>query len=536
MLDYAVRDYEGFRTAMIAKLQELLPSYTDTSSSDAGIVIIETMAYMLDLISYYLDVVSGEVFLETAQERASVIKLTSVLGYSLQGNSPAKFYQVFEITPQALDYTIPAGTRVKTPETDSEPSEFYELDADVVIAAGDTGIEKPAATYTYQSLVTHGYTVTQDILGSSNASANQKFRMNYYPLAVDATNDDYFILLIDEGTGFIKWNRVDSFIDSISTDKDYILSTDENDISSITLGDGTNGKIPLLYNEGITATYRVGGGVIGNVANEAISELEVPLPEVLSTFNFGTADTLGIDKETVEQAKIHALALARAMWRAVTLTDYEDLAISELSSRKASAIFNTANYITTDGTIVLKKDEIVLNTPVSSGGGTVGHYYKAVTALGSTALATEDYSVTADWTDVTNYVCVYLLPELTTELATADETAAETLYTERQVMGTYYNVNSPVYLEQDITITAKTTSDYVNADLEVLLETLAADLLAVGMYDFGADLNASNLVVALSEVEGIYSITVTDPASDVEVDENTIIIAGTIGATVTGGT
>ena len=57
-IDYTSRDYEAYRTLMIEKLQEKMPEYTDTSSTDAGIVIIEALANGLDILSLYSDIIS----------------------------------------------------------------------------------------------------------------------------------------------------------------------------------------------------------------------------------------------------------------------------------------------------------------------------------------------------------------------------------------------------------------------------------------------------------------------------------------------
>ena len=39
-IDYTSRDYAAFKDLMINKLREKMPEYTDTSETDAGIVII----------------------------------------------------------------------------------------------------------------------------------------------------------------------------------------------------------------------------------------------------------------------------------------------------------------------------------------------------------------------------------------------------------------------------------------------------------------------------------------------------------------
>ena len=62
-IDYTSRDYEAFRELLIQKLQEKMPEYTDTSETDAGIVILEALANGLDVLSLYLDIIANSLFL-----------------------------------------------------------------------------------------------------------------------------------------------------------------------------------------------------------------------------------------------------------------------------------------------------------------------------------------------------------------------------------------------------------------------------------------------------------------------------------------
>lgn len=62
----------------------------------------------------------------------------------------------------------------------------------------------------------------------------------------------------------------------------------------------------------------------------------------------------------------------------------------------------TSNYWTTaDGTQTIALNDIVYNSPASTGNGTTGHYYKALAAHGSTDLSAENYGNKNKWLDVT---------------------------------------------------------------------------------------------------------------------------------------
>ena len=125
-LDYSTRDYEGFRTDLIKGLQQRIPEYTDTSQTDAGIVILELLAHNLDLLSYYNDKTANEVYLDTAKERSNIIMLAKMLGYVFDDGRPSEFKQVFEIIPQDTDFIIPRGYIVKTTESTVEPRYYLK--------------------------------------------------------------------------------------------------------------------------------------------------------------------------------------------------------------------------------------------------------------------------------------------------------------------------------------------------------------------------------------------------------------------------
>ena len=183
-VDYTTRDYDSFRADMITRLQQKIPEYTDTSSTDFGIVLIELLAHGLDILSYYNDRVAKEMFLDTATERDSVVSIaTNILGYEVQENTPAQFYQVFEIQPRDYVTRIPRGTIVKTVTDDEDIEEAVKFETleDVYIPAGCTGLEKDVeGEYLYKVLVEQGESRYSEILGTSTGEPNQEF---YVPSA-----------------------------------------------------------------------------------------------------------------------------------------------------------------------------------------------------------------------------------------------------------------------------------------------------------------------------------------------------------------
>ena len=325
-VDYTNRDYAGFRQDMITRLQQLIPEYTDTSDSDAGIVLIDLLAHGLDIVSYYNDKVANEVFLPTARERSSVMMIAQgILGYEVKENKPSKVYQVFEIIPVDEVTVIPAGTLLRTKAQYGEESLYFETDADLVIPANCTGIEKEGKEYLYKVSCTQGYTVKNDLLGTSDGTQNQTFIVPRKGVIKDSVR----VFVKGENGILEEWKRVSNFINSDPMAKHYIVTLDENNIATVHFGNGRSGKIPAIHTDGITVTYRVGGGTSGNVSPKVISRTDENLAYVVNTFNPAEPYVWGVDRETLEEIKLNASSSFKTQWSCITTEDYADILKAE---------------------------------------------------------------------------------------------------------------------------------------------------------------------------------------------------------------
>lgn len=361
-VDYSTRDYEGFRSDMIRGLQERIPEYTDTSQTDAGIVLIELLAHNLDLLSYYNDKTANEVYLDTAKERSNIIMLAKMLGYVFNDGRPSEFKQVFEIIPQDTDFVIPKGYVVKTTESTVEPEVLFETDFELVIPKGCVGNEKDGdGNYLYLANVVQGYTITDEVVGTSNETPNQTFYLNHAPVIKDSIS-----LNITESTGLTEeWTRVDNFLNSSPTDKHFTVTIDASDRGIITFGNGKSGKIPTAYSEGIVATYRVGGGEVGNVSPYSINQAEQKLSGLVRTYNPYSATVLGVDKEEDDIIRVKAKSHFNSTWGAITLNDYKEVAKSlvevlDATSTKGNTDFDVIVTLLPKGYTKMTEQELTL--------------------------------------------------------------------------------------------------------------------------------------------------------------------------------
>jgi hypothetical protein len=170
-------------------------------------------------------------------------------------------------------------------------------------------------------------TVTDELLGASKGTPNQKFKLANAPVFLDR-----FDLQVDEGEGFQSWKMVRDFAASTREDRHFTLATTAGEVA---FGDGEQGKIPsrLPVPEDPetdqpnikAANYRWGGGAGGNAGANKITSLETSVPFVDSVTNLRPAIG-GQDEESVDNAKLRAPETIRTRSRAVTGPDFEFLA------------------------------------------------------------------------------------------------------------------------------------------------------------------------------------------------------------------
>jgi len=101
---YTSRELESIREDLVEYAKRYYPdTFKDFSDASFGALMIDTVAYVGDMLSFYLDYQANESFLDSAVEANNVIRLAKEHGYKFQGAASA----VGEVTFYAL---IPANS------------------------------------------------------------------------------------------------------------------------------------------------------------------------------------------------------------------------------------------------------------------------------------------------------------------------------------------------------------------------------------------------------------------------------------------
>ena len=82
VINYASRDFESIRRNLIDYVKRYYPdSFKDFNSAGFGSLVLDTVAYVGDVLSFYADYQLNETFLDTASEYDNVVKIARQLGY-----------------------------------------------------------------------------------------------------------------------------------------------------------------------------------------------------------------------------------------------------------------------------------------------------------------------------------------------------------------------------------------------------------------------------------------------------------------------
>lgn len=133
-INYLAKDYGSFRSILLDRLNQLLPSWGATSEADMGIVLAELIAYIGDQLSYRQDAVATEAYLLTARSRISLRRHALLVDYPVHDGCNARAWMQLTVN---TDFTLnQSGTEFYT-KTPGMPSSLSGSDNEqIALAAG----------------------------------------------------------------------------------------------------------------------------------------------------------------------------------------------------------------------------------------------------------------------------------------------------------------------------------------------------------------------------------------------------------------
>lgn len=108
-IKYLDRDFESIRQSLLEHAQRYYPnSFQDFSEAGFGSLMLDTVSYVGDILSFYLDYQANESYLSTAAEYDNIVKLARQIGYKMNV-SPSSYGQA------SLYVLVPANAEGNAP-------------------------------------------------------------------------------------------------------------------------------------------------------------------------------------------------------------------------------------------------------------------------------------------------------------------------------------------------------------------------------------------------------------------------------------
>jgi len=129
-ISYRIGTFATFREAMLEAIAQeaTLGGLTTRESDDAAITILELFAAAGDVLSFYNERIANELYLRTARERDSLLRLTRLLGYRLRPGLAAQTMLSFALDAGA-ETRIRKGLKVMSvPGQDEKPQTFETIE------------------------------------------------------------------------------------------------------------------------------------------------------------------------------------------------------------------------------------------------------------------------------------------------------------------------------------------------------------------------------------------------------------------------
>ena len=179
----------------------------------------------------------------------------------------------------------------------------------------------------------HSQPVGEEYVGTSTGKPDQAFTASHTPVLPRTAFETLEVVADGAGGNQVtQWLEVADFVDSGPTDTHFTWDSYNGEIRFgplIRYPDGTRRQHGATPGEGAAIRltgYRTGGGAAGNVGAGTLTGLRSAIPFVTGVTNLVGASG-GVDAETIENAKRRGPQSVRAGGRAVTVTDFERLAV-----------------------------------------------------------------------------------------------------------------------------------------------------------------------------------------------------------------
>ena len=291
--------------------------------------ILDVLAYNTYITSYNANMVTNEVFIDTATLRENIVSLARNIGYTPRPRQAARatvsfFVDTSNISPAPASITLKKGPVAASATGFGNQSFVFSILSDITVPVYD-GIASFTDVSVYEgTLLTETFTY-------STRTPNEKFILPNIGIDTDLIN--VIVKPTESSSIEVIHTSQNSLFDVKSDSKVYYLQEVEDERYQIFFGDGIFGKA-LEDGNFISVDYIISSGDSANGISQFNFAGKIQYTRNASTYNItsgisllttGVTSSGGEEIESVDSVRKFAPRIYASQNRAITANDYESL-------------------------------------------------------------------------------------------------------------------------------------------------------------------------------------------------------------------
>ena len=328
LVNFTDLDFDQIKTSLKDYLREN-SNFTDYNFEGSNLSnIIDVLAYNTYINSYNANMVSNEVFIDSATLRENVVALARNIGYTPRSRTAAKaiisfFVDTTGFTTKPVTLTIKKGIVTTSASVFGSESYSFAIPSDITVPVVD-GI----ATFS-NVVIYEGTFLTSNFTVSSETPAPPS-RYTLENPNIDTSTLEVSVRDTQSSTSSKKFIFSDTLIEVTDTSRVYFLQEVEDQRYELIFGDGVFGEklkslnyIDVSY---LTTSGEGGNGISSFTFNGRIVDNNNNLVSTgISILSTVSESVGGKEIESVDSIKRYAPKIYSTYNRAVTAGDYEAL-------------------------------------------------------------------------------------------------------------------------------------------------------------------------------------------------------------------
>jgi hypothetical protein len=328
LVNFTNLDFDQIKTSIKDYLRSN-SNFTDYDFEGSNLSsLIDVLAYNTYISSYNANMISNEVFLDSATLRENVVSLARNIGYVPRSRTAARasisfFVDTTNFVPEPITLTIKKGVICTSSNTFGSESYSFILPADVTVP-----VVNGIALFEDVKIYEGTFLTSSFIVESENPSPPQRF-------ILDNANIDTSLISVSvkdtqASSTSRKFSLANSLLSVTSSSRVFFIQEIEDQRCELIFGDGVFGQKlePLNY---IEVSYVITSGESGNGVSSftfngrILDNNNRTITNGISLVTTNISSEGGKEIESIESIKKYAPRIYASQNRAVTASDYEAL-------------------------------------------------------------------------------------------------------------------------------------------------------------------------------------------------------------------